>query len=357
MNTLIVGGTGILGSAIAKHLLAQGHKVQVMARGTSSVTRSLSPLLIRADRRDLASLEACLERASVFKWDLVVDLGAHGREDVIPLASVLCSRVCHLIAVSSTYIYDPNGCMPLREDATIASADVLGGYAQGKVEMETAYGEIFAGSDTTVTILRLPHVLGRMSALGIIPLHNRDPLLAARISLGKPLCLVAGGVQAVQFVSTEQVAHAIAVLAARSAGGGIYNCVDSSIISARTYYDIVARTLGQSLRVIEIPVRCVVRSSWGWSLSVFSRVVDGSALRESVGGLPSFDLQAMVRECLKHSRWDKQSAQEDPVDTVLEALEKGEEDLVTVLSALATSRPKSVVDLRMNRSPLPRVDL
>lgn len=67
MLVVIAGGTGVLGSLVADHLAAQGHRVRAVSRGLSPHPGPQDPRveLVRADVRDRASLAAPLAGADV----------------------------------------------------------------------------------------------------------------------------------------------------------------------------------------------------------------------------------------------------------------------------------------------------
>ena len=66
MTTLVTGATGFLGSAIARELLSDGHKIKLLARSNSDLgnIEGLDAEIVRGDLRDRETLKSALKGCS-----------------------------------------------------------------------------------------------------------------------------------------------------------------------------------------------------------------------------------------------------------------------------------------------------
>ena len=87
-RALIVGGTGLIGSAVARHLAAAGWQVDVAGRNPARFASDLAATgvsFIRADHRDAAEMRTAVGAGA----DLLVDCACHTAADAKTLLPVL----------------------------------------------------------------------------------------------------------------------------------------------------------------------------------------------------------------------------------------------------------------------------
>ncbi len=149
MRVLVTGGAGYIGSHTVLRLLESGHDVTVVDNLTNSVEESLrrvaaiagrAPGFDRVDIRDGAGLTAVVAR---FRPDAVMHfagLKAVGESVAEPhryydnnitgtleLLRVMDAHDCRtMVFSSSATVYDPDGPMPLREDAPLWAGNPYG---------------------------------------------------------------------------------------------------------------------------------------------------------------------------------------------------------------------------------------
>ena len=96
---LMLGGTRFIGVYLARLLVDQGHEVTLMTRGKSPITTKIpddtdeyyasyskAVRHIACDRKDLEAVESKLKNES---FDVVYDINAREKEDILPVLSSL----------------------------------------------------------------------------------------------------------------------------------------------------------------------------------------------------------------------------------------------------------------------------
>ena len=174
MRVLVLGGTGFVGGAAVRRLIARGHDVAAFHRGDSSGGAAAVHIHIRGDRNDLAAHREEFRR---FAPEVVLDTIAYTEADGRALATVLGGIAARFVVLSSQDVYAPYGRLlrlengpvdrvasseesPLRSSRHPYRAMAKPGemaYDYEKILVEAAVRE---ASGVPVTILRLPMVYG-----------------------------------------------------------------------------------------------------------------------------------------------------------------------------------------------------
>ena len=214
MRVLIAGGSGLIGAPATRALLARGHDVTRLTRGSRPATAGVRE--VSADRSDARSLRSALAGAT---FDVVVDLLAYDAADVERLFEVpgLAFRRYLFASTGQVYLVSTERRPPFHEDdaALPAMSEPAVGtrdhgqwtYGVGKRRAESAARELGEARGISTTALRLPVVQGAGDP------SRRLWAYLQRLRDGGPLLLPDDGVQPVRFVWTEDVARALVSLA------------------------------------------------------------------------------------------------------------------------------------------------
>jgi len=155
-HILVTGGTGFIGAAVVRRLLAAGHRVRVLDSGFRGSTRRLADVMgdiemVDADIRDATAVSrattgidsvvhlAFINGTEHFytQPELVLEVGAKGMLNVID--ACLKHRVPELVLASSSEVYQTPATVPTDETAVLVVPDPLNprySYGGGKIISE-----------------------------------------------------------------------------------------------------------------------------------------------------------------------------------------------------------------------------
>jgi nucleoside-diphosphate-sugar epimerase len=112
MTIAIVGGTGFIGTAVARRLLARGHIPLAIARGRHPVELPPGVAFEAADRRDGAKLVELFHKHDV---DTVIDIFALGLKNTGPVLEAMGAIGGRYVLLSSIDVYSNYGGLLKRE--------------------------------------------------------------------------------------------------------------------------------------------------------------------------------------------------------------------------------------------------
>ena len=255
MRVLIVGGTRFLGHELAWRLLAAGHELTLLNRGTRPDSFGDRVERLRGDRSsgDFARL------LSGRSFDAALDFAAYGGEDGRQAAEILAGRVGHYVAISSGQVYLVRERCPSPARETDYDGPLLAApedafdrgqwdYGMGKRALEDALVAAWERSRFPATRLRLPMVNGPRDHF------RRLERYLWRMLDGGPVLLPGGGAQRVRHVYSGSVARALAGwLGRRETFGQAYNLAQDETPTLAELLGALARALGAPSRLVEIP--------------------------------------------------------------------------------------------------------
>ncbi len=255
MRALVIGGTRFVGYLLARRLLAGGHQVTVLNRGTLADPFGPEVEKLRADRTGPELAEVLRGRS----FDAVFDFAGYRGEDGRRAAELLEGRVGHYLAVSTGQVY------LVREGAPRPSreADYAGPvlprpesladlreweYGVGKRAYEDALARAHAARGFPATVVRVPMVNGERDY------YRRLERYLHRLGGGGPVILPDGGGHRVRHVYGGEVARFLAHLAGKAETfGEAYNLAQEE---TPTLLQLVARLrelLGSASPLVAVP--------------------------------------------------------------------------------------------------------
>ena len=254
MNVLLIGGTRFLGPLLVLRLLAGGHQVTILNRGTRP--DPFGAFLARveglvADRRSPQALARAVNGRS---FDVVVDFAAYEEADVTGAMQALRGRVGHYFLIGTGQVY------LVREGCPRPSAehDYLGpllprpqdphdldewNYGMGKRACEDALHDAWQKARFPATRLRIPMVSGERDY------HRRMEGYLFRMIDGGPILLPDGGAQQTRHVYGGEVVRAItAMMGNPKTFGEAYNLCQEETPTLAELLHTLADLLGASPR-------------------------------------------------------------------------------------------------------------
>ncbi|HVI76257.1 MAG TPA: NAD-dependent epimerase/dehydratase family protein [Anaeromyxobacteraceae bacterium] len=222
MRVLVIGGTRFVGYLFTWRLLAQGHRVTLLHRGTMPDPFGDRVERLRGDRTgpEFARLLAGRD------FDASVDFAAYSGEDGRQAAQVLAGRVGHHVHVSTGQVYlvrVPRPALAAREEDYEGPVmpRPAGGpdlaeweYGMGKRACEDALAEAFERLRFPATRIRVPMVNGERDYF------RRLETYLWRLLDGGPLLLPDGAPPRTRHVHGDEVARFLAGILGRPATFG-----------------------------------------------------------------------------------------------------------------------------------------
>jgi nucleoside-diphosphate-sugar epimerase len=256
MNILVIGGTRFVGYQLAWRLLAAGHRVTLLNRGTRP-----DPFGDRVERlvadRSTPKLSGTLAGRL---FDAAVDFAAYTGDDARGAIGALGrDRVGHYILISTgqVYLVRDHCPRPAREvdyDGPVMARPAdpadLDDWTYGveKRRAEEALVEAWNESGFPSTRLRIPMVNGERDH------HRRVESYLWRILDGGPVILPDGGTHATRHVYGGSVARAIvAMLGDRSTFGQAYNLAQEETPALIDLVNLLAVLVGAPARIAAVP--------------------------------------------------------------------------------------------------------
>ncbi len=297
-SALLIGGTGIVGSAVTGILCEAGYVVHTIGiEANQHFPQTITQY--RADRNKKVSFKKLMKDITNRSggWNIVFDI--IGSKDIDVQQTCDLFRDSRLIFLSTTLVYSRSekNDRPILSGHRLASLGEMGGYVDKKVAMES-----YIRTQTLPwTILRPYHILGPGSLLGCIPDHNRDPELVARLKRGEALELCNGGDIDFNIVHPADIGRAVLAVAENpSTIHRAYNCVNPEPVKARDYYAEIARQVGGTLKIKPKSYQEVWDEHGGWELTSLPHVYDVSDLERDTGFVPRVSYQECIRDALAH---------------------------------------------------------
>ena len=250
MRILIIGGTGLISTAITRFLLERGDDVTLYNRGKSDIQFPDGAKFLYGDRMDYAAFEAQMADAESF--DCVMDMICYKPDDARSLARAFANRVGHLIVCSTVDVYaKPARRYPIREDEPHAPPDW--DYAQNKEVCEQILFEAHHRGDFPLTILRPAFTYGE--GRGLVHTFGGSPTYLDRIRKGKPIVVHGDGSSLWTACHRDDVARAFVHCAGQPhTFGKTYHTAGEEWMTWNRYHEIVAQAMNApSPTLVHIP--------------------------------------------------------------------------------------------------------
>ncbi|WP_033326963.1 NAD-dependent epimerase/dehydratase family protein [Promicromonospora sukumoe] len=311
-RAVVLGGTGVLGRAVARRLVAAGWQVDLTGRDPARLPADLASAGARhhvADRSDAAATAGLVGDGV----DLLVDCLCFTAADARGLLPTLAD-VGSTVMISSKAVYvdadgnhvnspvKPRFTGPVREDQPTVPPDESGAYdsAAGYGANKVAAEGVLLDSGHPVTVVRASKVHGE----GAVP--AREWYFVRRVLDGRRVVLLADGGRGVDHPTAAINLAALVETVADRPGTRVLNSADPDAPSARAIARAVADHLGHSWD--EVPLDGSAPTGLGrtpWSTA--SPIVLDTSAAEALGYRPAGGYAETVGEAID---WLLRTAQE-----------------------------------------------
>jgi len=256
MKILIIGGAGLISTAITRQLLDRGDEVTLFTRGTSPVRFIGTPAQVVGDRTDYPRFEARMREGGSF--DCVIDMVGYEPEDASTAVRAFRGRAHHYIFCSTVDVYaKPASRYPIREDAP---RDPITDYAVKKVLCEDILLDAHRRGDLPVSILRPTYTYGE-GARGVIHSLGFRTTFLDRLRRGQPVIVHGNGTSLWNPCHIDDVARGFVNAAGNPATlGKSYNVTGEEAITWNQLTAKIAEAMGApEPELVHIPTDLLAR--------------------------------------------------------------------------------------------------
>lgn len=286
MRVLLIGGTGNIGTAITRGLLARGDTVTHFNRGRAGDEFAGRVEQLTGDRNDSAAFEAAMATAGPF--DCVIDMIAYHPEQVQSAIRALSGRTAQYIYCSTVDVYTkPAARYPITEDAERNPSPTFP-YAFDKGKCERLLEEAHAKSGFPFTSIRPAATY--CEDRGLLPLIGTAEGLITRIREGKPVIVMGDGSSFWVSAHRDDVGPAFVAAAGNPATiGKGYHVAGEEWLTWKRYFGTVAEVLGVPMpELVCIPTDILVKlapkeAAWTWMNFHYNNLFDNTRAKQELG--------------------------------------------------------------------------
>jgi nucleoside-diphosphate-sugar epimerase len=239
MKILIIGGTGLISTAITRELQARGEEVIHYNRGQADAQVAIPT--IHGDRKEFAAFEAQMAEAGPF--DCVIDMVCFQPQEAESAVRAFRGRTDHFIFCSTVDVYTkPSPRYPITEDVERRPRPSFP-YAYAKAQCERIFEDAHSRGDFPVTSIRPAYTYGE--GRGILHSFLRGMYYLQRIREGRPIIVHGDGTSLWASCHRDDVGRAFAnaVGNARTLGKA-YHTASPEWLSWNQYHQQVAQAMG-----------------------------------------------------------------------------------------------------------------
>lgn len=247
MHIVVIGATGHIGTFLIPRLVAGGHAVTAISRGSrepyaaddawSRVDR------VQADRDAEDTAGTFGARIAALAPDAVIDLICFTENSARQLVAALAvlDSTPHLVSCGTIWTHGLSTALPLLEDDT--DKHPFGDYGVQKYAIE----RLLLGQDRVpATIVHPGHISGPGWPV-VNPVGNRDPSVWKTLATGEPLRIPGIGIESMHHVHADDVAQLfeLAVNQPEAASGRAFHAVAAQALTVRGFAEKAAAWFGQ----------------------------------------------------------------------------------------------------------------
>jgi nucleoside-diphosphate-sugar epimerase len=337
MRILIIGGTGVISTAMSRLLVEAGADLTLFNRGTTPPRFGAGAKTMHGDRNDTADFQAQIEAAG--EWDVVVDMICFTPEQAHQSINLFRGRTQQFVFCSTVDVYDrtPDH-YPIREDFPLAGSSQ---YGRDKVTCERLFMEADARDDFNTTIIRPAQTYGEGGQL----VHSLgfSTTYFDRLRKGKPIIVHGDGTSLWVTCHVDDLAPAFnAALGNPATYGKAYHITGERWMTWLQYHQGVAEALGAPPPTfVPIPTDLLAqllpdRAAISQNNLRFHNIFDNSAAKRDLGFRQTIGWVEGVRRTVA---WlDEQgmilNSDDDPAeDRVIEAWRAHTQQLTAAVAA------------------------
>ncbi|MEM2930755.1 MAG: NAD-dependent epimerase/dehydratase family protein [Thermoproteota archaeon] len=286
MNVLVIGGTGLISTAITRFLFERGDNVTIYNRGKTTANIPSNVKRIVGDRRKYPFFERQMEKLEPF--DCVIDMVCFLPEEAESTIRAFRHRARQYIFCSTVDVYTkPAKKYPVREEAEKRPSPSFT-YAYNKAECEKLFFEAHNRNDFFSTIIRPAYTYGE--GAGIVHTLGWETYFIDRLIKGLPLIVHGDGTSFWVACHRDDVAKAfVNAVGNEKAFGRAYNVTGDEWMTWNRYYQIIAESLNApEPELVHIPTEVLgtllpKRAEWCVKNFSYNNIFDNTAAKVDLG--------------------------------------------------------------------------
>ena len=249
MNLLIIGGTGVLSSAVTAEALRKGIAVMMINRGKRRIPEGVE--LVKADKNDHQTIAKALEGRS---FDAVMDFLCYTDAQTEKSALFYMKYTKQYFYISSCAVYDTASLNGQTADEESKKVLPIWKYSVDKWASEQKIEALFKGSDVNYTIIRPCVTYGDTRIpYGISPVYGYHWTLCARILAGKPIITWNQGKNRCNMTRVEDFAVGVVGLIGNTkAYGEAFNVCGDETPTFREVLDVLSEYLHKDVVTVDV---------------------------------------------------------------------------------------------------------
>ncbi|WP_203666762.1 SDR family oxidoreductase [Cellulomonas pakistanensis] len=280
LKLLVIGGTGVISSAVTRLAVERGLDVTVLNRG-SSATRPVpgGAELVQADVRDPASVRAALGDR---EFDAVVDWVAFTPEHVQTDVDLFAGRTGQYVFISSASAYQtPPERLPVTESTPLRNP--FWQYSRDKIACEDLLVRAYRDRGFPATVIRPSHTYDRT----LVPLDGGWTAME-RMRRGREVVVHGDGTSLWTLTHHEDFARGLVPLLGHPRTvGEAFHITSDDVLTWDQVVRALAAALGVEPRIVHVPSDAIAAADpeWGAGLlgdKAHSMVFDTTKLRRLV---------------------------------------------------------------------------
>ncbi|MCL2016715.1 MAG: NAD-dependent epimerase/dehydratase family protein [Defluviitaleaceae bacterium] len=323
MNVLVIGGTGVISTAIVDRLAEVDNEVTVFNRGTRDARYKAEVKEITGDKNNVPEFT---KHMKANKFDAVIDMISYTWEDAAITLDAFWSLADtpHFIFTSTCATYKrPIRAAAVTEDFPRWTDDTFYPYGYHKARMEDYLLKRAEDDGIKVTIIR-PSLTYGIGSKNIGVLRNNYGIIE-RIKQNKPVIVFGDGTNPWEFTFAPDIAKAYAGVVCREhCFGQIYHATSGDVRIWDDLYLEFGKIIGIEPKILHVSTEMLMEAEHDRLLHVYqekmsSGVFDNSKIKRDV---PEYECDYTLDKTLRAIYdWYTTDAKARVIDKNLDAIE------------------------------------
>lgn len=252
MKILLIGGTGVISSAITLKLLEDGHEVILLNRGKTPLPEAMRGRVRQmiADINDEESAQGALEGQT---FDAVCNFVVYNPEQAQRDIRLFSGKTKQYVFVSTVTVYQkPLVKLPVTEDMPLGNR--YWKYSDLKAQCEKIYMQAYREAGFPVTIVRPSHTYSERSLTVQIHGGHAAWVILKRMLQGKTVPVACDGMTLWTSTTSDDFAvYFCGLLGNEKAIGEAFHITSDESLTWNEIYSIIAKHLGGQFKPCYAP--------------------------------------------------------------------------------------------------------